>query len=296
MQGGTISGNTASTGNGVSCLGNFKMSGSAYITADNDVWLTEKITITRELTTEGTVATITPSSYGTAVKVLDGESSLVSSASSKFAVTNDSQGGKWRVNTDGYLEAGPLGSKSQPSAVGDIVFSDGTAEAYSANMQLSDKQKNAAVAVIFKVSGADKYGVGLTQSNSTKWASADARIYYEQAFAQALASECSDDNGALNNYSITDDMSYYPSLQWVSNLGSGWYFPAKNELSALMSSSSMSTVNSSINKVGGTSLSGNYWSSTLVEDGMGAYAYVSGSINGNSSFTSTYNVRAIKKF
>ena len=44
---------------------------------------------------------------------------------------------------------GPLGAKAAPNAVGDIVFNDGTATAYTEGMTLSDEQKAAAVAVIF---------------------------------------------------------------------------------------------------------------------------------------------------
>ena len=42
-----------------------------------------------------------------------------------------------------------IGKKSSPTAVGDIVFNDGSATAYVEGMTLSEKQKDAAVAVIF---------------------------------------------------------------------------------------------------------------------------------------------------
>ena len=72
---------------------------------------------------------------------------------------------------------GPLGAKAAPNAVGDIVFNDGTATAYTEGMTLSDEQKAAAVAVIF-YAGNDIFhddtnrvlGIGLKNSwgSSTK--------------------------------------------------------------------------------------------------------------------------------
>ncbi len=123
MQGGTISGNTATEkGNGIYSQPTFEMSGSAYINSNNDVFAADKITITGELTTEGTVATITPSSYGTTVKVLDGESSFVSSASGKFAVTPN-EDVRYVVNIEGKLvQSGALGGKFSINDKGDYVY------------------------------------------------------------------------------------------------------------------------------------------------------------------------------
>ena len=64
-----------------------------------------------------------------------------------------------------------FGLKKAPDAVGDIVFSDGSATPYSEDLNLTDEQKAAAVAVIFYVGneddmlGAKTLGVGIHQSS-----------------------------------------------------------------------------------------------------------------------------------
>ncbi len=60
-----------------------------------------------------------------------------------------------------------LGPKASPSEVGDIVFNNGRAVAYSDGLVLDDAAKAAAVAVIFDAT--NKTGVGLQQSKLT-WA------------------------------------------------------------------------------------------------------------------------------
>ena len=53
------------------------------------------------------------------------------------------------TTSPGYFTTEFLGTKMAPDSVGDIVFNDGTAEAYVQGMTLTDKQKAGAVAVIF---------------------------------------------------------------------------------------------------------------------------------------------------
>ena len=72
-----------------------------------------------------------------------------------------------------------IGTKSSPDAVGDIVFTDGSATPYSEGLTLTTTEKNAAIAVIFYVgtelnNGDDTtttrtLGVGLVQDNSKAW-------------------------------------------------------------------------------------------------------------------------------
>ncbi|MCQ2597984.1 MAG: hypothetical protein MJ181_09070 [Treponema sp.] len=80
-------------------------------------------------------------------------------------------------STDG---SGTFGTKAPDvaKAVGDIVFNDGSATPYTAELTLSDEQKAAAIAVIFKVDGGKTLGVGLKHS-SLAWCTADAKAYNE---------------------------------------------------------------------------------------------------------------------
>ncbi|MBQ9207948.1 MAG: InlB B-repeat-containing protein [Treponema sp.] len=76
-----------------------------------------------------------------------------------------------------------IGSKAptEAKAVGDIVFSDGSATPYSTDLTLSDAQKEAAVAVIYyagssaeDVLGAKTLGVGLKNASTLAWAISSA--------------------------------------------------------------------------------------------------------------------------
>lgn len=77
-----------------------------------------------------------------------------------------------------------LKKPSEPKAVLDIVFKDGSASAYSRDLALADEQKNAAIAVIFYV-GADcsndgrtrTLGIGLKFADSLAWCASDANAY-----------------------------------------------------------------------------------------------------------------------
>ncbi len=120
----------------------------------------------------------------------------------------------------------------------------------------------------------------------------------------ALYEESSDNDGSMNNYSITDDMAYYPAWQWAVNYSdaatnltsdyrTGWYFPAKNEVTTLMNNKTV--VSAALQAAGGTSIDGNYWTSSLGSDGT-PFSYFSGSMGTLAGFTSGFNVRAVRKF
>lgn len=86
----------------------------------------------------------------------------------------------------GYF-TGIIGTKAKPDAVGDIVFTDGSATPYSAGLTLTTTQKNAAIAVIFYVgtelnNGDDAtttrtLGVGLVQDTKKVWCLGTASAY-----------------------------------------------------------------------------------------------------------------------
>jgi hypothetical protein len=294
-----VIGNTATQkGNGV--YGNLKMKGSAYVASNNDVYLDNSscITITGALNppaaANGISATITPTSYSTSTTVLsvaDSVGTTLVAECGKFAITPQNGTTQWTINkSDGNLKVPTFGDKDAPSAVGDIVFSDGTAVAYSSNLQLSDAQKNAAVAVIYKVSGSTKYGVGLNEA-SLAWAVSGAIGLLDDA---EINNYCYDTSNGLNNRSRLDyadaDESHYPAIFWSGSGLSDGYLPSSGELSVLMSNKT--TVNNSLGKLGKTTMTSGYWSSTVSST---TNAYYDGSDN-TAHFTTQKKVRFIKKF
>ena len=124
------------------------------------------------------------------------------------------------------------GSKAAPNAVGDIVFSDGSAEACTAT--LTDEQKNAAVAVIFDA--ANKKGVGLNVGSGKCWCVEGTIAYPVRTYATSF------DDGKANTDQIAGLSDYsaanYPAFDYcrsysVPGYTSGWYLPARNELLSL---------------------------------------------------------------
>jgi len=107
---------------------------------------------------------------------------------------------------------GKIGKYAAVEAIGDIVFSDGSVEAYSSGLTLSDTQKAAAVAVIFDVAG--KKGVGFD---------------------------------LLSNVTLEQARDHYSSYG-VSGFASGWYVPKKDELMTLYNVKS--AVNGALEKCG----------------------------------------------
>ena len=212
MSGGTISENTASSNGGAIYTHHamsIYMSGNAYIpygvsgvkaAGKNDVYLWERelsfFYITAPLTPpdsciDGKVVYITPQEYANNSEILAISSSATTSIAdeySKFAIVPPADGTNWFINESGYLVKAKIGSKNAPTAVGDIVFNDGSARAYN-NIALSDEEKAAAIAVIFYVgTGLNNNGDTTTNrvlglgfySNPTKskWGSNSAGPYY----------------------------------------------------------------------------------------------------------------------
>lgn len=127
-----------------------------------------------------------------------------------------------------------VGSKAAPDAVGDIVFSDGSASPYTdfATTPMTDAQKAAAVAVIFDA--ASKKGVGLNVGTG-KWCDEGTIAYSVRTYATSF------DNGKANTEQIAGLSDYsdnYPAFWFCSSYSvpgytSGWYLPARNELLSL---------------------------------------------------------------
>ena len=143
-----------------------------------------------------------------------------------------------------------IGSKTptETKAVGDIVFTDGSASPY--NDELTDEQKAAAIAVIFYVGdendtlGAKTLGVGLiterTNCRGLQWCLSDAVAYDSWDYAKNM------DDGKANTDEIAGLSDYgdgtkYPAFKFcrdytAKGFTTNWYLPAYNELKMLYAS------------------------------------------------------------
>ncbi|WP_287281403.1 hypothetical protein [Treponema sp.] len=197
-----------------------------------------------------------------------------------------------------------IGTKapSEAKTVGDIVFSDGSATAYTSELTLTEEQKSKAVAVIFYAGstsdtlGAKTLGVGLknTGTDSTlAWAmNPDTDITTIQCTPvgeYAATATFSGDTDGSNNWQVLcnavndeDTSGNYPAWEWVNayatttaNLTgdyvSGWYLPTVAELSMLYRVKD--TVNAALEAAGGTKIAdATYWSSSqYASDDSGAW-------------------------
>ena len=156
-----------------------------------------------------------------------------------------------------------IGSKASPDAVGDIVFSDGSASAYTDT--LTDDQKNAAIAVIFDAS--NKLGVGLKHGSNLAWCTDSANAKSKRITTIICRSTSGtgnttnfsgDEDGSDNfeqiaaflesNSSTTDDTATeanYPAFYFAKNYKDtatnlagteyedGWYLPSIAEIAQI---------------------------------------------------------------
>ncbi|MBR6155224.1 MAG: hypothetical protein IKQ43_12390 [Treponema sp.] len=265
------------------------------------------INVADSLGGSGIVAMITPTSYNAGKIVVKASSGVdLATQSQRFSLlpnTSDSNY-NWLINTDGTLKQ-VIGTKLAPNAVGDIVYSDGSASPSSLS-SLSNKQKNSAVAVIFSVSGTVKKGVGLTEDYGKKWAN-------NTSYGSGATNETDGSNNMNYIKNQTNFQTKYPAFYWADTytapgFTSGWYIPAKDELTALMDQKD--TVNSQITKIGGSATkfepyvssvddpipSHDYWTSTQFYSDT---AYISGNYAANYQQIKTSEscyTRAIRKF
>ena len=200
-----------------------------------------------------------------------------------------------------------IGTKAptEAKAVGDIVFSDGSATPYSTDLTLSNAQKGAAVAVIYyagssaeDVLGAKTLGVGLKNTgtdNYLAWAKNGVNGYGTNITAiqctpgsdNAVTAGFTDDTDGSDNWqdlcdavNDEDTSGNYPAWEWVNayatttanltgDYASGWYLPTVAELSMLYRAKN--TVNSALEKAGGTEIADDlYWSSSQYASDYGA--------------------------
>lgn len=202
------------------------------------------------------------------------------------------------VSNPGYFTAKPIGPKAAANTVGDIVFKDGTAIAYDADITLTAVQKSSVIAVIFYI-GSDynnsgdtaerTLGLGMADGNGNIWCQTSAKAY-EQKITTIQCSKNGDsyegDLYGKDNLSqiasflgADDDTSsaelypaFYFAINYKNQAGSNvtdtdfeddWYVPSLAELDKAWDS--ISTYNAVRVLCGGTAipLSGAYyWSST----------------------------------
>ena len=211
------------------------------------------------------------------------------------------------------------GDKSAPTAVGDIVFSDGTATPYSDSLVLDANQKANAVAVIFYANGGDPYlgnrilGVGLKEGSGLMWAPSGTFGYSSVNSSSVSGVNHNDGNGSVNwggvcnadSSATTTAATNYPAFNYANTYGveisgeaSGWYLPAYRELQYLLDA--RDTVNNAIGKIGSPAVTMGtdwYWSSSL-PNGLPEQAR-RGCASNNYDFkdkTNQHNVRAIRQF
>ena len=213
------------------------------------------------------------------------------------------------------------GDKTAPDAVGDIVFSDGSASSYVSGLTLSDEEKAAAIAVIFYVGsstdslGEKTLGLGLVQGSDLCWCTETAAAYDVNTYAT------SETDGSENMTSIKTVNDYgeenYPAFYYADNYSSQagnhvsgtnyedeWYLPAKGELRIIYNNKT--TVDAALSAAGGTNLpesSGFFWSSSQYvrdDDTMMYYAWKLIWADGTGGYQgekeNTYSVLVIREF
>lgn len=269
----------------------------------------------------GIVAMITPGLYKDTYSVVIPDSGVdIATESQRFSLapnTSDTEY-NWLINTNGKLKKF-LGTKIAPDAVGDIVYSDGSASPSSIE-SLNSKQQNGARAVIFSVSGGVKKGVGLKEPDAGY-----LKLVKNNTVAGCLIQWNTSDTDGSGNWDAvktadptdTATGSNYPAFNYANTYGvsvggvsTGWYIPAKEEIVTLWSVKD--TVNAAIGKIGdgATELAlgtGNqYWSSsqcpeksTASEGYKFSYAWsmgASGTCYDNTSKNGNNHLRVIRKF
>lgn len=195
--------------------------------------------------------------------------------------------------------ANPYGEKSRPDSVGDIVFADGTAMAWSEGLTLTDAQKKAAVAVIFYAgtecsNGGENrvLGVGLKNAtgsdNPLQWTKSNEGFGKNFIAIQCTPSESGEDKASTATFTgdldgsdnwqalceTVDDWKTsgnYPAWEWVNAYAKnnalsgeyvrGWYLPTVAELCMLYRAKD--TVNAALETADGTKIADTvYWSSS----------------------------------
>ena len=171
-----------------------------------------------------------------------------------------------------------IGSKapSAAKAIGDIVFTDGSAS--PSNAELTDEQKAAAIAVIFDAT--NKLGVGFEIKRSQKWCTYTAAAYNTDNYAKSESDgkANTDEIAGLEDFNETNYPAFYYCKSYSANgFTSGWYLPAKNELQKLYDNhAAVDKAFIAVGKLAPTQLGSTFYSSSQGTNSTDAYVMTVG--------------------
>ncbi len=182
--------------------------------------------------------------------------------------------------------------------IGSVVYSDGThsfPEEYDAT--------KTPIGIVF-LSNETQTKIVHLQEKTTAWCLATAEGY--ETKIETSESDGSGNWNAVCN-SVTDENTAgnYPAFEYVNSLGSGWYFPAKNEVPSILGKK-WDTINQSIDiliaaGVAASKVSTSLWSSCQHSNNNNQAYYYTHHSDGMSSYSNSNkdnlkNVRAVKVF
>lgn len=105
----------------------------------------------------------------------------------------------------------------------------------------------------------------------------------------------SGESGAINDKKITDNG--HPAAKWCRSLGTGWFLPARYELTK--ASHNVSAINKALKEMGHSKIEGFYWSSTEHETYGSTLAYIvcmaESNYSGYNSGWSSYNTKTVNR-
>ena len=172
--------------------------------------------------------------------------------------TGKDENGGGENQTSAYVG---IKAPTEAKAVGDIVFSDGSATPYTEGLTFNDGQKAKVIAVIYKVDDGKVYGIGIVHGSKHLWCKDPSAKGYEVGFSdiQCIPSgnagelTFSGDTDGSDNYEQmgkalgleddTDDLDNYPAFKYAINykdvsgshvkgtaFENGWYLPTIAEM------------------------------------------------------------------
>ncbi len=137
----------------------------------------------------------------------------------------------------------PIGTKKRPTEVGDIVFNDGTALPASIynTRNLTDREKQNAIAVVANVQGSRCLSVGLKQDSKALCSDnsigkTNTTVFSHDGDARATRDAiCNDNNSVITDYSQDNYSAIYWAQNYagfnnLNNITNDWLIPSKSEL------------------------------------------------------------------